>query len=243
MAAVTLDRLYFRQLLSGRDFAEGDPMARQMVNFVYAVGDRESGEAVIVDPAYAVGDLLDVLAADDMRCVGVLATHYHADHVGGTIGRLGIEGIAALLELVEVPIHVQRDEVPWVERTTGVGAEPSRRPRQRRRGAGRRRSRSSSCTRRATPRAASASWSTGASCRATPCSSTGAAGPTCPGSDPVAMYELADHAPRAGPRRHRALPGPPLLARALGPHGRRRASATSSSRRAPPTSGSPCSAS
>ncbi|HAQ23748.1 MAG TPA: MBL fold metallo-hydrolase, partial [Acidimicrobiaceae bacterium] len=29
------DRLYFRQLLSGRDFATDDPMAQQMVNFVY----------------------------------------------------------------------------------------------------------------------------------------------------------------------------------------------------------------
>ena len=37
------DRLYFRQLLSGRDFAVGDPVATQMVNFVYAVGDRADG--------------------------------------------------------------------------------------------------------------------------------------------------------------------------------------------------------
>ena len=64
------DGLYFRQLLSGRDFAQGDPVARQMVNFVYAVGDRRSGEALLVDPAYAVGDLLDVVEADGMRCVG-----------------------------------------------------------------------------------------------------------------------------------------------------------------------------
>ena len=33
----TDDRLYFRQLLSGRDFAAADPMARQMVNFAYPV--------------------------------------------------------------------------------------------------------------------------------------------------------------------------------------------------------------
>jgi hypothetical protein len=36
------DRFYFRQLLSGRDFAVGDPMATQMVNFVYLVGDRST---------------------------------------------------------------------------------------------------------------------------------------------------------------------------------------------------------
>ena len=70
---------------SGRDFARADPVARQMVNFSYAIGDRASGEALLVDPAYGVGDLLDLLEADGMRCVGVLATHYHPDHVGGDL--------------------------------------------------------------------------------------------------------------------------------------------------------------
>src|SRR5277367_3407452 len=60
-------RLYFRQLLSGRDFARGDQMARQMVNFVYLIGDRATGEAVVVDPAYAVADLLGILEEDGMR--------------------------------------------------------------------------------------------------------------------------------------------------------------------------------
>ncbi len=115
------DRLYFRQLLSGRDFAVGDPVATQMVNFTYLIGDRQSGEAVMVDPAYGVGELLDRLAADDMRCVGVLATHFHADHVGGDLMGYPIEGITSLLERVQVPVHVQRDEVPWVVRSSGAG--------------------------------------------------------------------------------------------------------------------------
>lgn len=114
------DRLYFRQLLSGRDFAAGDQIARQMVNFAYLIGDRETGEALIVDPAYSVDELLGELAADEMRCTGVLATHYHADHVGGAVGDWPIEGVAALLERVDVPIHVQRDEVPWVKRAAGL---------------------------------------------------------------------------------------------------------------------------
>ena len=92
------DRLYFRQLLSGRDFAQGDQMARQMVNFVYLIGDRATGEAVIVDPAYAVQDLLDIVAADGMKLTGVLATHYHPDHVGGEMAGWGLEGISTLLE-------------------------------------------------------------------------------------------------------------------------------------------------
>ena len=73
-------------------------MARQMVNFVYLIGDRETGEAVVVDPAYDIGGLLDVLAADDMRLVGALATHYHPDHVGGHMAGFSIEGVRELLD-------------------------------------------------------------------------------------------------------------------------------------------------
>jgi glyoxylase-like metal-dependent hydrolase (beta-lactamase superfamily II) len=115
------DRLYFRQLLSGRDFATDDPVAAQMVNFVYLIGDRETKEAVAIDPAYRVGELLDTLERDGMNLTGVLATHYHADHVGGAIMGHAIQGIRDLLEVKTVPIHVHRDEAEWVRRSTGVG--------------------------------------------------------------------------------------------------------------------------
>jgi glyoxylase-like metal-dependent hydrolase (beta-lactamase superfamily II) len=120
---VTGDRLYFRQLLVGRDIAVDDPLARQMVNLVYLIGDRASGEAVAVDPAYAPDEVIDILEADGMRLIGVLATHYHSDHVGGDLFGRDILGIAELLEQVEVPIHVHRDEVPWIERSTGVSRD------------------------------------------------------------------------------------------------------------------------
>ncbi|HEX5267276.1 MAG TPA: MBL fold metallo-hydrolase [Acidimicrobiales bacterium] len=115
-------RLYFRQLLSGRDFAAGDQLATQMVNFTYLIGDRQTGEAVVVDPAYAVEELVDVAAADGMRVAGVLATHHHPDHVGGSMMGLTIEGVSRLLEVADVPIHVNKNEREWVRRTTGVEA-------------------------------------------------------------------------------------------------------------------------
>ena len=112
--------LYFRQLLSGRDFAAEDQLAAQMVNFTYLIGDRTSREAVVVDPAYRVEEILDALAADGMRLVGVLATHHHPDHVGGSMAGFDIEGVARLKELADVPIHVNRHEAEWVRRVTGV---------------------------------------------------------------------------------------------------------------------------
>ena len=110
------ERLYFRQLLSGRDFAESDPIAGQMVNFVYAIGDRDTGDAVLVDPAYDVQRLLDIVAEDEMSVGGVLVTHYHVDHVGGSMMGLEIPGVRELLDMISVPVHVQRDEAEWVKR-------------------------------------------------------------------------------------------------------------------------------
>ncbi len=123
MDSASEDRLYFRQLLAGADFATDDPVARQMVNFVYLVGDKETGDAVVVDPAYGVDELFGIVEADGMRLAGALATHYHPDHVGGEMMGLRIEGITRLLELAPgpVPVHVQADEAPWITRSTGVG--------------------------------------------------------------------------------------------------------------------------
>ena len=114
------DRFYFRQLLAGRDFAQGDPVASQMVNFVYLVGDRASGEVLLVDPAYAVRELVELAERDGMKVVGSLATHYHQDHVGGEIFGHHIEGVARLLELSPMPIHVNKHEAKGVMQVTGA---------------------------------------------------------------------------------------------------------------------------
>ena len=117
------DRLYFKQLLSGRDFATDNMIAQQMVNFAYVIGDNVTKEAVIVDPAYDVAGLLGILEADGMTLTGVLGTHYHADHIGGNMMGHNIDGIAGLLEHTDVPIHLQAPELEFVTKTTGLGAD------------------------------------------------------------------------------------------------------------------------
>ena len=161
-----------------------DPIARQMVNFVYLIGDRETGEAVVIDPAYDIQGLLDVLDADGMRLTGALATHYHPDHVGGSMmghadrGDRGAAGTGAGAD-------------PRAGRRGAVGARGS--PRSPRPTSSPTRaatwswsatSRSSSSTRRATRPAASASSSTAAWSAATPSSSRAAAAPTSPAATP-----------------------------------------------------------
>jgi glyoxylase-like metal-dependent hydrolase (beta-lactamase superfamily II) len=119
-AAIGSDRFYFRQLLSGLDIAETDRVAMQMANFVYLIGDRQTGEAVAVDLAYDIDGTLALLEADGMKLVGALATHYHPDHVGGSMGGFKIAGITELVERVDLPIHVQADEAEWVLKATDI---------------------------------------------------------------------------------------------------------------------------
>ncbi|MEZ5383700.1 MAG: MBL fold metallo-hydrolase [Microthrixaceae bacterium] len=114
------DRLYFRQLLAGRDFAAADPVARQMVNFTYAIGDRQTGEVVLVDPAYSVNELVDLAEADDMSITGALVTHYHPDHCGGSMMGHTIEGVSELLERMSVPVHIQADEAEWLAHVVDI---------------------------------------------------------------------------------------------------------------------------
>ena len=91
-----------------------------MVNFVYLIGDRETGEAVVVDPAYGIKDLIAVAGEDGMRITGALATHYHPDHVGGDMMGHQIAGVRELLAINPVPVHVQADESEFVRKVTGA---------------------------------------------------------------------------------------------------------------------------
>ena len=113
------ERLYFRQLLAGRDFARGNSLAVNMVNFVYLIGDRQTKEVLLVDPAYSVQELLDIAQADEMDVAGVLATHYHPDHVGGDMYGHEIEGVKQLLESCPTKVHIHRQEADWVKKVTG----------------------------------------------------------------------------------------------------------------------------
>lgn len=116
------DRLYFKQLLSGRDYAAGDMIAQQMRNFAYLIGDRQTGDTVVVDPAYAAADLVDALEADGQHLSGVLVTHHHPDHIGGSMMGFELKGLAELLERVSVPVHVNTHESDWVAKVTGIAA-------------------------------------------------------------------------------------------------------------------------
>ena len=114
--------LYLRQLLVGRDIAQGDVTATQMQNFVYLVGDKDAGACMVIDPAWDVAGIIDVAQSDDMKVIGALATHYHPDHVGGSMFGMNVQGLAKLMELNPCKVHAHKAEVDGISFVTGLSA-------------------------------------------------------------------------------------------------------------------------
>ena len=68
--------------------------------------DREAAEAVVVDPGDDAAQLRLELARMGARCVAILVTHCHWDHLGG---------VADLAEGTGAPVYMARDEAPVLE--------------------------------------------------------------------------------------------------------------------------------
>jgi hydroxyacylglutathione hydrolase len=56
----------------------------------YLIGSTDAGEAVVVDPAYAIEQYVQEAGRNALRITRVVETHNHADHVSGH-GRLAVE--------------------------------------------------------------------------------------------------------------------------------------------------------
>ncbi len=99
----------------------------------YLVGDSSAGEAVVVDPAYAIEQYLEQAADDGVRIVAVLETHTHADHVSGH-GRFALEhGIPVRVNPIAEPEYpfepiAEGDEVVTGEVALRAIHTPGHRP-------------------------------------------------------------------------------------------------------------------
>lgn len=63
--------------------------------------DERAGEAVVVDPGAEASRLVAELDALGTRCVAILITHGHWDHLGG---------VADLAEATSAPVHMAEEE-------------------------------------------------------------------------------------------------------------------------------------
>jgi glyoxylase-like metal-dependent hydrolase (beta-lactamase superfamily II) len=112
--------VFLKQLLAGRDFARADQFAGQMANFVYVIGDTETRECLVVDPAWDVSGILHEIDKQELRLTGALVTHYHPDHVGGNIYGHSIAGLAELQALRPVKVYVHELEADGIKLVTGL---------------------------------------------------------------------------------------------------------------------------
>lgn len=103
------DDLYLEQLKLG-----------PMENFVYILGSNSTREVALVDPAWEIDLLLKHLEEKDLKLSSILVTHYHPDHIGGSMMGQTIPGIAEVMAIQPVRIFVNKLEAEGVKKVTGV---------------------------------------------------------------------------------------------------------------------------
>ncbi len=115
--------LQIEQLVPGRDFAAaGSRCAREaasFANFIYLIEEEGSRRCALVDPAWDIAGLLALLDSRELQLEAVLLTHTHADHAGGALGGIQIEGIAELWGRRPVPVLLHPLELPRLRGALG----------------------------------------------------------------------------------------------------------------------------
>jgi len=72
----------------------------------YIIGDRQAGEAMVVDPGGHVPRILAVLESDGLTCKCIFNTHSHRDYIGGN---------AELKKATGAPLIIHKDEAGLLE--------------------------------------------------------------------------------------------------------------------------------
>jgi len=103
------DRLYLRQAQIGT-----------MANFVYLIGDTDTHKAAVVDPAWDVDAILEFARKEGYEIDKILITHYHPDHLGGSMMGTSVQGAAELIGKVEAKVYVNKAEAEGTKRVAGL---------------------------------------------------------------------------------------------------------------------------
>ena len=77
-----------------------------MQNFVYLVGDLNTREALVVDPAWDVKTVLGQAERDGFKIKGALITHTHFDHVNG---------LEELLKKTDGVVYIHKNEAEFLK--------------------------------------------------------------------------------------------------------------------------------
>lgn len=77
-----------------------------MQNFVYLIGDQNTHEALVVDPAWDVDAILNKAKDEDYKVKGALITHTHFDHVNG---------LEDLLKKTDGTVYINKHEAEFLK--------------------------------------------------------------------------------------------------------------------------------
>jgi hydroxyacylglutathione hydrolase len=75
-----------------------------MENYIYIVANKDTKEAVVVDPAWDITKIESELKKENYKLQAALITHGHADHTNG---------IEELLKIYDIPIYVSEHEASF----------------------------------------------------------------------------------------------------------------------------------
>ncbi len=84
--------------------------AGPMANFVYVLADPASRKAWVVDPAWEPLGVVRIAQEQGYDVIGVLATHFHQDHIGGEIMGQHIPGVRELRAEFDLPMLIHEAE-------------------------------------------------------------------------------------------------------------------------------------
>ncbi len=91
-----------------------------MANYVYLIGDPATHKAAVVDPAWEVGRVIELANREGYEIDKILITHYHPDHLGGSMMGHSIEGAADLLAKVKAKVYLNKHEAEGARKVAGL---------------------------------------------------------------------------------------------------------------------------
>jgi len=77
-----------------------------MANYVYIVGDPNSREVAVVDPAWEVDRIVEMAQENDLNITKILITHSHFDH---------INGVEDLLNRTKAKVYINKAEAEFMK--------------------------------------------------------------------------------------------------------------------------------
>jgi hydroxyacylglutathione hydrolase len=91
-----------------------------MANFVYFIGDKVTRKAAVVDPAWEVDKIIAFAENEGYTIDKLLITHYHPDHLGGSMMGQNIQGATEIVSRLPVKVYINKEEAEGTRRVTGL---------------------------------------------------------------------------------------------------------------------------